>query len=138
MNEYTPSELIRARAQAFAHGDFGFIYDSCHSSSNFRRQFPERDDYLQYGRASLSKDYRIISCRVLDESNDAYEPRVIFLMVMLVLGIVQQYAELAWLRMENGAWRYHRGQKIAADELPGQPEKLSFDDFARLDPSTIF
>ena len=48
MNSYTPSELIMARTEAFASGDFGFIYDSYHPESNFRRQFPDRGEYCRY------------------------------------------------------------------------------------------
>jgi hypothetical protein len=139
MTDYTPSELILARSQAFSRDDFGFIYDSYHSGSNFRRQFFERDEYLQYGQASLGQDFRIISCRILAEIvDDDHESRVIFLMEMENRGSVQRYAELAWLRWENKAWRYHRGQKITAEELPDNPESLSFADFAKLDPATIF
>mgnify|MGYP006926386942 CR=1 FL=1 len=49
MSSYTPSELIMARTEAFASGDFGFIYDSYHPESNFRRQFPDRGEYCRYG-----------------------------------------------------------------------------------------
>ena len=105
MTDYTPPELILARSQAFSRGDFGFIYDSYHSESNFRRQFTERDEYLEFGKASLGQDYQITSCQVLDEKIDAHESQVIFLMEMKAQGNVQQYAELAWLQHENGAWR---------------------------------
>jgi SEC-C motif-containing protein len=64
MTSYTPSELIMARTDAFACGDFGFIYDSYHPESNFRRQFPDRGEYCRYGVESLSPDYKIIDCRV--------------------------------------------------------------------------
>ncbi len=138
LSDLTPSELILARSQAFSQGDFGFIYDSYHSGSNFRRQFFERDEYLQYGQASLGQDFQILSCRVLAEIVGDLESKVIFLMEMKNRGSVQRYAELAWLRWENKAWRYHRGQKITAEELPDNPEALSFADFAKLDPATIF
>ncbi|MBW2688372.1 MAG: hypothetical protein JRC99_00390, partial [Deltaproteobacteria bacterium] len=61
MTDYTPPELILARSQAFSRGDFGLIYDSYHSESNFRRQFTERDEYLEFGKASLGKDYQLTS-----------------------------------------------------------------------------
>ncbi len=135
---YTPAELIIARSQAFSRGDFGFIYDSCHSESNFRRQFVQRDEYLQFGQANLVNDYQITSCQVLAERIGSYESQIIFLMEMKFQGELQCYAELAWLRRENNAWRYHRGQKITAEELPESPESLDFADFARLDPATVF
>jgi SEC-C motif-containing protein len=134
----TPAELIAARSAAFARGDFGFIYDSYHSESNFRRQFALREEYLTFGRGSLGQDYRIVSCQILLEHVAPCESQVVFLMEMKVHGKLQRYAELAWLRRENAAWRYHRGQKMTAEELPENPQELSFADFARLDPATIF
>ena len=134
----TPSELILARSQAFACGDFGFIYDSYHSESNFRRQFVELDEYLEFAQSSLGQDYQITSCQLLDEKIDAHESQVIFLMEMKFQGSMQQYAELAWLRQENNAWCYHRGLKIPNEELPESPQSLSFADFAKLDQSAIF
>jgi hypothetical protein len=59
-------------------------------------------------------------------------------MQMLVHGALQTFAELAWLRREGRNWRYHRGQKMMADELPDEPESLTIRDFSRLDPGTIF
>lgn len=138
LSAYTPSELILARSQAFCRGDFGFIYDSYHSGSNFRRQFLERDEYLHLGQASLGEDYQIISCQVLAERAGAHQAQVIFLIEMKYQGVVQRYAELAWLRQENNAWRYHRGQKMTDEDLCENPESLDFADFAKLDPATIF
>ncbi len=135
---YSPSELIIARSEAFVRGDFGFIFDSYHSESNFRRQFVERDEYLEFGKASLGADYEITCCEVLQEKEEEDEAQIIFFMEMKVQGVVQQFVELAWLHRENKAWRYHRGQKVTQDELPDDPRSLSFADFAGRDPSTIF
>ena len=134
----SPSDLIIARSEAFARGDFGFIFDTYHSESNFRRQFSDRDDYLEFGKAGLGADYEITRCQILQEQESADEGQVIFLMEMKVQGAVQQYVELAWLHREEKSWRYHRGQKLTQDEFPEEPHSLSFDDFAKLDPSTIF
>ena len=138
LSSYTPSEMIFARSEAFSRGDFGFIFDSYHPESNFRRQFIERDEYLQFGRENLGQDYQITSCQVLECQTIDDEAQVIFLMEMKVHGAVQRFAELAWLRQENEAWCYHRGLKISNEELPENPQSLSFADFAKLDPSTIF
>jgi uncharacterized protein YchJ len=135
---YTPAELILARREAFSRGDFGFIFDTFHSESNFRRQFIERNEYLEFAQSSLGLDYQITSCQILDEKVDGHESQVIFLMEMKFQGSVQQYAELAWLRQENGAWCYHRGLKIPNEELPESPQTLSFADFAKRDQSTVF
>jgi len=138
LSTYSPSELIIARSEAFARGDFGFIFDTFHSESNFRRQFTDRDDYLEFGKASLGADYEITRCQILQEQESADEGQVIFLMEMKVQGTVQQFVELAWLQREEKAWRYHRGQKVSQDELPDDPRTFSFTDFAKRDPSTIF
>ena len=134
----SPSDLIIARSEAFARGDFGFIFDTYHSESNFRRQFSDRDDYLEFGKASLGADYEITRCQILQEQESADEGQVIFFMEMKVQGAVQQFVELVWLHREEKSWRYHRGQKLTQDEFPEEPHSLSFDDFAKLDPSTIF
>lgn len=136
--DLTPSALILARSEAFCRGDFGFIYDSFHAGSNFRRQFASRDEYLQLGKTSLAHDYRILSCEILAEKIEGHEAQVIFLVSMEVHGDSQTYAELAWLCLESSGWRYHRGQKITAPDLPENPRELGFSDFARLDPSTVF
>lgn len=138
LSRLTPAELVLARSQAFSRGDFGFIFDSYHSTSNFRRQFIDREEYLLYGQGTLDQDYRIISCQVLAERLGGQESQVIFLLEMQFQGDVQRYAERAWFQREDNAWRYHRGQKITSAELPENPESLDFADFARLDPSTIF
>ena len=134
----TPSEIIIARSEAFSRGDFGFIFDTYHSESNFRRQFVERNEYLEFGASSLGQDYQITRCQVLQFQERDDEAQVIFLMEMKVHGAVQCFAELAWLRQENAAWRYHRGLKISNEDLPESPQLLSFADFAKLDQSTIF
>lgn len=135
---YTPAELILARSEAFSRGDFGFIFGSYHSESSFRRQFVALEEYLGFAQSSLGQDYQITNCQILDEKVDVHESQVIFLMEMKFQGSMQQYAELAWLRQENNAWCYHRGLKIPNEELPENPQSLSFADFAKLDQSTVF
>ena len=136
--DYTPSELILERSAAFTRGDFGFVFDSYHSESNFRRQFFEREEYLDYGQSSLAGEYQIDSCQILAEEVKADVAQVIFLVQMKVRGAAFRYAELAWLVREDAGWRYHRGQKINDEDLPEAPHLLTFSDFAKLDPETIF
>lgn len=135
---FTPAEFILARSEAFSRGDFGFIYDSYHSESNFLRQFVDRNEYIEFGKASLSQDYKISSCRILDQKVNADEAQVVFLMEMKVHDTMQSFAELAWLRCENNTWLYHRGLKISSEDLPDDPKGLSFEDFAKLDHATVF
>lgn len=138
MSACSPSALILARNRAFSAGDFGFIHDSYHAESNFRRQFPDRDEYCRYAEENLGPGYKIVDCRILDEDLTGDESRVVFLMQMEVRGDLQSFAELAWLKREDRAWRYHRGLKMTADELPDEPESLTIGDFSRLDPKTVF
>lgn len=134
----SPADLIFQRNRAFADGDFGQVFDSYHSESNFRRQFESRDEYILLGQTSLSQDYKIIDCQILKEHVSGAQAQVIFLMEMRVEGQLQSYAELSWLELEGGVWRYQRGLKMTQEELPENPETLSFADFAKLDHSTIF
>jgi SEC-C motif-containing protein len=138
MNSMSPAELIAARCRAFTRGDFGFIYDSFHSASNFRRHFSDRGEYQRHGRSVLSQDFEIVSWRILAEKVEPAESQVLFLVEMRSQGQVGHYAERAWLRFEGDGWRYHRGQKLSGDELPEDPTTLCFTDFAGLDPATIF
>jgi SEC-C motif-containing protein len=138
MTKISPSELIAERNRAFAMGDFGFIFDTFHPDSNFRRQFPARDEYVAVGQSSLSQDFHILSCEILHERVSGDEAQVIFLMQMKAQGVLQQYAELAWLKADDGEWRYHRGLKVADYELPDDPEALTLEYFAKLDQSTVF
>ena len=134
----TPSDLIFERNQAFLKKDFGYIYDSFHSESNFRRQFKQREEYLAVGTASLSQDFHIVNCQVVDEKVEGDEAQVIFLMEMEAHGVLQKYAELAWLMIENDEWRYHRGLKVTEEDLPESLDTLTFEYFSKLDHSTVF
>ena len=138
MPTISPSELIFERNRAFLKKDFGFIYDSFHSGSNFRRQFTKRDEYLAVGMASLSQDFRIVNCQVMDEKVEGEEAQVIFLMEVEAQGTLQKYAELAWLMVEDDEWRYHRGLKLTEEDLPDNHDALTFEYFSKLDYSTVF
>jgi uncharacterized protein YchJ len=134
----SPAELIVERSRAFGRADFGFIFDSCHTESNFRAQFTDRDEYIQFGWANLGKEFKILRCDVLHEDCGDDESRVIFFLEMMVHGESQCYAELAWLVREENAWRYHRGQKMEAERLPADLKELGFADFEALSPQIIF
>jgi SEC-C motif-containing protein len=125
----SPSSLILARVEAFRHCDFGFIFDSYHPDSNFRRQFPEREEYVRYGWANLGKEFRILSCRILREAQDGGSARVIFLLEFELHGERQSYAELAWLEEVGTGWRYRCGQKLGGEEWPAAVAQLDFRHF---------
>lgn len=134
----SPSALILARAEAFRRCDFGFIFDSYHADSNFRRQFPERDEYVRYGWASLGKDFRILACSVVREAVADRAARVILLMEIELHGARQRYAELAWLEDDGAGWRYRCGQKLPQDDWPVPAPLLDFCHFDTVKDKVLY
>jgi SEC-C motif-containing protein len=130
--------LILARAEAFRHCDFGLIFDTYHQNSNFRRQFPDRDDYIRYGWASLGKDFRILTCTVLREELAGTTARVIYLLGFELHGERRRYAELAWLEDSGDGWRYICGQKLTPEEWPVTAGRLDFGHFANAAEKVIY
>jgi SEC-C motif-containing protein len=138
METLTPSQLILARCRAFAEGDFGFIYDSYHPDSNFLRQFPDRQDYLVYGRAALAVDFVIDECRILQERVEDQEARVIFYLDARFRGERVETFELALLLSTRKGWRYHSGQKLGREEYAGEIEAIGREAFERVGEKTVF
>lgn len=138
MTTRSPADVILARAAAFREADFGTIFDTYHTRAAFRQQFPDRNEYIRFGWASLSKDFRILQCRIIAEDISLPEARVIYFMELEVGGERRSYAELTWLLREENLWRCHRSQKIEADELPCPPGMLDFDAFEKFEPKAIF
>lgn len=134
----SPAELILARVEALRRCDFGLVYDSYHPASNFRRQFPDRDEYIRHGWAHLGKEFHIRSCTIIREESDAAAARVIFWLEFDLLGASQGYAELAWLERDGGGWRYRCGQKLTAEELPVPVARLDFSHFDQLAEKVIY
>lgn len=131
-----PAEVILARTAAFRQGNFGWIYESFHSESHFRRQFCHRTAYVQFAADQLQRDFEITDCQILKQDQCGDEARVIFLMQIVMQGQARSYAELAWLRRERGGWHYHRGQKWD-DPGPEDLRDLDFSAFDRLEPRII-
>jgi SEC-C motif-containing protein len=124
-----PSHLILARVEAFRRCDFGFIFDSYHQDSNFRRQFRDRDAYIRYGWANLGKDFRIVACSILREEFAGTTARVIYLLEFELHGVRQRYAELVWLEDAGMGWRFRAGQKMTPEEWPVPVGHLDFNHF---------
>lgn len=137
-NSRSPAALILARCRAFREGDFGFIYDSYHPESFFRRQFSNRADYVRHGRTALGRDFQIDECRILREETGAAESRVIFYLDTRFKGTRAQSVELAFLRLEEGGWRYHSSQKLTAEEACKVIEEIDFEDFERVKEKVFF
>ncbi|NJC87583.1 MAG: hypothetical protein FIB02_03485 [Desulfuromonas sp.] len=125
----TPAQLILARVEAFRRCDFGFIFDSYHSDSNFRRQFADREEYIRYGWANLGREFRIHACTILREEVVEHSARVIFSLEFELHGARQGYAELAWLEDAGEGWRYRCGQKLTTEEQPVPADRLDFRHF---------
>lgn len=134
----SPAELIRARFVAFAEGDFGFIFDSYHPDSNFRRQFEDRDAYTAYGRSNLSADFLIRECRILRERINGDLARVILYVDTLFRGAGAESFELALLLLTPDGWRYHSGQKMLRGEFEGEIGDIDWKDFERVKDKVFF
>jgi SEC-C motif-containing protein len=134
----SPSQLILARVDAFRRCDFGFIFDSYHPASNFRRQFPDRDEYIRYGWANLGKEFRILACRVVREEIAGNTARLIFRLEFELHGVRQRYAELAWLEEAGESWRYRCGQKLEADAWPVPAAQLDFVHFEAVTEKVLY
>ncbi|MFO7983239.1 MAG: YchJ family metal-binding protein [Desulfuromonadales bacterium] len=134
----TPVELVRARVRAFRDDDFAFIYDSYHSRSYFRKQFPDREAYVRQGRRSLADDYTINKCLIVKDHIDEDEAAVIFYLHVSFRGTRQESFELAFFYKENGEWRYHSSQKMSRQDYQGPVEELDWSDFEKINDKVFF
>lgn len=132
-----PADLVRARVRAFDAGDFGFIYDTYHPDSYFRRQFPDRAAYLLHGR-SLSGDFSIREFRILKECVEGDEARLIFYLDTLYRGERSESFELSLFLMTPQGWRYHSGQKLSREEFSGEIEAIDWEDFEKVKDKVFF
>jgi SEC-C motif-containing protein len=129
----TPAELVEARRQAFAKGDFGFIYDSYHPQSPFRGHFPNRRGYLIYAHRELRGSFQILDCRVLrEELVSEGEARVLFYLDVRHDGERLESIELSRFLKSEGEWLYHSGLKMARDAFAGPLEEIKPADVERL------
>lgn len=129
--DLTPGELVRARGRAFAERDFGFIFDTYHPDSNFRRQFPDRAAYIRYGRSSLAEEFQIRECRILKKNVEGDEARVLFYLDTLFRGERSEVLELSLFRQTAEGWRYYSSQKLERSEFPGEIDEIDWEDFDR-------
>jgi len=134
----SPAELILARCRAFGAGDFAFIYDSYHPDSNFRRQFPDRQEYLDYARTVLAADFRIADCRILRERSREGEAELILYLDILFRGERSECFERVLLRRLAGGWRYHSAQKLDRSDYRGAVDSIDWSDFERARDKIFF
>jgi len=136
--DISPAELVLRRRDAFAEGDFAFIYDTYHPDSNFRTQFPNRQAYISLGKKSLQRDFHIDQCRILKEAVGNEEARVLFYLDTRFRGEREETFELSrFLRTERG-WRYHSSQKLSRAEFSGTLEEIDWPDFAKVKDKVFF
>lgn len=133
MNHLSPSQMILARSRAFTEGDFGRVYDSYHPESNFCRQFPDRQAYLDYARSVLATDFVIQECQILREKVEGNQAQVIFYLDIRFRGERIETFELALLLRTGEGWRCHSSQKLGRDEFPGEIDAIDWRDFERVE-----
>ena len=138
MKPLSPSQLILARSRAFTAGDFEFVYDSYHPEANFRRQFPDRQAYLDYGRSVLAADFAIHECRILQEKVEGEQARVIYYLDARFRGERVETFELALLLPTGEGWRYYSGQKLPRSEFAGEVGEIAWEDFERAAEKIVF
>lgn len=133
-----PADLVNARAGAFINGDFAFIYDSYHSDSYFRHQYPDRQAYISHGRQNLGADFVIRECTILKERMVDEEAQVLFYLDTLYQGERSESFELSRFLREKGAWRYHSSQKLTREEFGGSASDIDWSDFDRVKDKVYF
>lgn len=134
----TPSALILARAAASRSGDFGFIFDSYHADSNFRRQFPLRQDYLDFAHEVLDGEIVLRECRVLHERFDGEEAAVLFYQRVEAHGVMSETLELAWLKRGEQGWSFDCSERLDRSAIERPLEEIEWDDFARAAEKVVF
>jgi len=134
----TPVDLVQARVRAFRKNDFAFIYDTYHSQSYFRKQFPDKEAYVRQGLRSLADDYVISECLIIKDHVDEDEAKVIFYLNINFRGMRQQSFELAFFYRENEEWRYHSSQKMSRQEYHGSVESINWTDFENVNDKVFF
>ncbi len=123
--DLTPAQLVSARAQAFNNNDFAFIYDTFHHQSNFCRQFPERNNYIAYGKSTLCNDYQIKSCTILQEQVAVTTAQVLFHLAINYQGTSEEYYELSEFQLVDKCWRYLHSNKLPCNDFAGTIDEIT-------------
>lgn len=126
-----PEALVRQRVAALQRGEFGLVYDSYHSDSPFRRQFPDRDEYIAFARKEIAGRIRIERFRVLRRRCAGEKCELIFHQLVRSESGFQESFELALLLREDGRWRYLGSSRLDRSLYRGAVEQLDFADFDR-------
>lgn len=123
----SPAKLVEARVAAFRSNNFGFIFDTFHPDSNFRIQFPNRDEYIKYGLSTLDSDYIIETCKILSEEVEVQRARVLFYLKVSYQGNHDEYFELSEFQPIDGSWHYVQSHKLPCSEFNDSHDKITMD-----------
>jgi len=123
----SPAKLVEARVAAFRSNNFGFIFDTFHPDSNFRIQFPSRNEYIAYGLSTLDSDYKIEVCDVLDEQIESQKARVLFYLKVSYQGNYDEYFELSEFQPVDQCWRYVQSHKLPCSEFNDSFDKITME-----------
>ena len=111
----SPNELVHGRIDALCRADYGLVFDTYHLESNFRKQFTDRKEYIQYGLTTLKKDFQVLHGEIITETMQGKTAQVVFLLKTLHKGQIRIYAELATCVHEKGGWYHLSGQRMEQD-----------------------
>ncbi len=134
----SPEEFIAKRLRDFVAGDFGAIWDSYHPDSNFRRAFPDREAYCQYGLSELAGSLVYLECRVLLRDVVGSRGRVMLFNRFTDGAETHTYFEYANLVAVGGDWTYFSGARLEREKYSGSPEELTWEDFKALSDMLFF
>ncbi len=126
-----PETLVRQRIDALHRGAFGFIYDSYHPDSPFRRHFPEREDYLAFARQEIAGRIHIERFRLLRSRKTQERAELIVHQLVRAGGGFQESFERVVLLRHKGHWRYLGSSRLDRSQYHGRIEDLDFEDFER-------
>lgn len=123
----SPAKLVEARVAAFRSNNFGFIFDTFHPDSNFRIQFPNREEYISYGLSTLDSDYQIEICEIIDEKIDTIKARVLFYLKVSYQGNYDEYYELSEFHRMEQTWLYVQSHKLPCSEFNDPTDKITME-----------
>ncbi len=130
-------KLIRQRFAALEAREFSALYASYHPLAPFVEQFPDEKSYLDFACQALAR-MTLLGSYIGEVRTAAEGVEVICALHFALDGEAQSLFELALLLPTADGWRYHSGQKLTAEDYPGQAEDLTFDHFDQQQPKIRF
>ncbi len=133
-----PEMLLQFRQQAFASGDFGQVWDCYHPDSNFRRAFPDRAAYEEYGRMNLASQFVLTGWRILKQQVEVNRSQVLVLNTFTRED--EPLAWFEWIRLirVGAIWGIMEIARLERHRYPGPVETFDWKDFERLSDMIFF